>query len=73
MILNCVETETATEILNTRVGLCKIGSDNDTVTGPVVRLYLWKEWNTHTVVDASSTEAFTFSSLLYTELTTNVI
>ena len=28
--------------------------------GPVDRLYLWKEWNTHTVVDASSTQVLTF-------------
>jgi hypothetical protein len=28
--------------------------------GPVVRLYLWKEWKTHTVVDASSTLTLTF-------------
>jgi hypothetical protein len=32
--------------------------------GPVGRLYLWKVWNTHNAVDASSTEALTlpFSS-----------
>jgi hypothetical protein len=32
--------------------------------GPVVRLYLWKEWNTHTTVDVSSTQVLTtpFSS-----------
>jgi hypothetical protein len=32
--------------------------------GPVVRLYLWKEWNTHTAVDTSSTQDLTlpFSS-----------
>jgi hypothetical protein len=32
--------------------------------GPVGRLYLWKEWSTRTVVDASSTQALTlpFSS-----------
>jgi hypothetical protein len=35
-----------------RVGLYKIGADNDTITGPVGRLYLWKEWNTRTAVDA---------------------
>jgi hypothetical protein len=28
-----------------RVGLCKIGAGNN--TGPMVRLHLWKEWNTH--------------------------
>jgi hypothetical protein len=41
-----------------------IGEDNDTITGPVGRLYLWKEWNTHTTVDASSTQVLTipFSS-----------
>ncbi len=46
-----------------RVGLCKIGADNDTITGPVGRLYLWKGWNTRTVVDASSTQAFTLPCL----------
>jgi hypothetical protein len=28
---------------------------DDTINGPTDRLYLWKEWNTHTVVDSSST------------------
>ena len=36
----------------------------DTITGPVGRFYLWKEWNTHTVVDSSSTQTLTLSSLL---------
>jgi hypothetical protein len=44
-------------------GLCKIGAaDNNTITGPVGRLYLWRELNTRTVVDASSTQALTFPS-----------
>jgi hypothetical protein len=34
-----------------RSGLYKIGTDNDTITGPVVRLYSWKEWNTRNEVD----------------------
>ena len=55
-----VEDHTAWILKYARVGLCKIGVDNDTVTGPVARLYLWKEWNTRTAVDASSTQAFTF-------------
>jgi hypothetical protein len=46
-----------------RVGLCKIGADNDTITGPVGRLYLWKGWNTRTAVDASSTQALTLPCL----------
>ena len=46
-----------------RVGLCKIGADNDTITGPVDRLYLWKEWNTRTAVDASSMQALTLPCL----------
>ena len=49
---------------NAWVGLCKIGTDtdNNTVTESVDRLYLWKEWNTHTVVDASSTQDLTIPS-----------
>ena len=43
--------------------MCKIGSDNDTITGPVDRLYLWKEWNTRTTVDDSSTQTLTLPSL----------
>ncbi len=45
-----------------RVGLCKIGAGNNTDTGPMGRLHLWKEWNTHTVVDALSTQVLTFPS-----------
>ena len=44
-------------------GLCKIrAADNNTITGPVGRLYLWRELNTRTAVDASSTQALTFPS-----------
>ncbi len=47
-----------------QVGLSKIGSDNNTVTGPVVWFYSWKEWNTLTTVDVSSKQVLTFPSLL---------
>ncbi len=33
------------------------------VTRPLGRIYLWKDWNTHTVVDVSSTQVLTFPSL----------
>jgi hypothetical protein len=53
---------------DTWVGMYKIRSRRrhncTTITGPVDRFYLWKEWNTHTVVDASSTQTLTLPSLL---------
>jgi hypothetical protein len=62
-----VEEQTST---TTRSSICvgrviqvrRLIETDNTDTGPVGRIYLWKEWNTLTVVYVSSTETLMFPS-----------
>ncbi len=56
----CTRTPTAPWSLRCAGRVVEDRSRQQHKNGPVGRLYLWKEWSTHTAVDASSTQTLTF-------------
>jgi hypothetical protein len=56
----CVCVYTPTQYVCVCVCVCQDRIRQQLRNGPVVRLYLWKEWNTLTVVDVWSTQTLTF-------------
>jgi hypothetical protein len=56
----CTRTPTAPWSLRCAGRVVQDRSRQQHKNGPAGRLYLWKEWSTHTAVDASSTQDLTF-------------